>query len=77
MTSPTDVVIDAEPKAVPAPEPAKAVPTAPSSRWLVAVVGAVAVIALAVSVLLWQKLSRIQEQLARQSTKRVVQYPNP
>jgi uroporphyrin-III C-methyltransferase len=67
MTSPTDAVIDAEPKAVPAPEPAKAVPTAPSSRWLVAVVGAVAVIALAVSVLLWQKLSRIQEQLARQS----------
>jgi uroporphyrin-3 C-methyltransferase len=60
-------VIDAETKAVPAPEPAKAVPTAPSSRWLVAVVGAVAVIALAVSVLLWQKLSRIQEQLARQS----------
>jgi uroporphyrin-3 C-methyltransferase len=67
MTSPTDAVIDAETKAVPAPEPAKAVPTAPSSRWLVAVVGAVAVIALAVSVLLWQKLSRIQEQLARQS----------
>jgi uroporphyrin-3 C-methyltransferase len=32
-----------------------------------AVVGAVAVIALAVSMLLWQKLSRIQEQLARQS----------
>ena len=67
MTTPTDAVIDGEPKAVPAPEPAKAVPTAPSSRWLVAVVGAVAVIALAVSVLLWQKLSRIQEQLARQS----------
>ncbi len=67
MTSPTDAVIDAEPKAVPAPEPAKAVPTAQPSRWLVAVVGAVAVIALGVSVLLWQKLSRIQEQLARQS----------
>ena len=67
MTTSTDAVIDAETQAVPAPEPAKAVPTAPFSRWLVAVVGAVAVIALAVSVLLWQKLSRIQEQLARQS----------
>jgi uroporphyrin-3 C-methyltransferase len=67
MTTPTDAVIDGEPKAVPVPESAKAVPTAHPSRWLVAVVGAVAVIALVVSVLLWQKLSRIQEQLARQS----------
>jgi uroporphyrin-3 C-methyltransferase len=67
MTSPTDAVIDGEPKAVPVPEPATAVPTAQPSRWLVAVVGVVAVIALGVSVLLWQKLSRIQEQLARQS----------
>ena len=67
MTTPTDAVIDGEPKAVPVPEPAKALPTVHSSRWLVAVVGAVAVIALGVSVLLWQKLSRIQEQLARQS----------
>jgi uroporphyrin-3 C-methyltransferase len=67
MTTSTDAVIDGEPKAVPAPESAKAAPTAHSSRWLVAVVGAVAVIALGVSVLLWQKLSRIQEQLARQS----------
>jgi uroporphyrin-3 C-methyltransferase len=67
MTTSTDAVIDGEPKAKPAPEPAKALPTAQPSRWLVAVVGAVAVIALGVSVLLWQKLSRIQEQLARQS----------
>ena len=67
MTSPTDAVIDGKSKAVPVPESAKAVPTAQPSRWLVAVVGAVAVIALGVSVLLWQKLSRIQEQLARQS----------
>ena len=67
MTSSTDAVIDGEPKAVPVHEPAKAVPTAPLPRWLLALVGAVAVIALAVSVLLWQKLSRIQEQLARQS----------
>ncbi len=67
MSSSTDAVIDAEPKAVPAPESAKAVSIAHPSRWLVAVLGVVAVIALAVSVLLWQKLSRIQEQLARQS----------
>jgi uroporphyrin-3 C-methyltransferase len=67
MTTPTDAVIDGQPKAVPAPESAKAVLTAQPSRWLVAVLGAVAVIALAVSVLMWQKLSRIQEQLARQS----------
>jgi uroporphyrin-3 C-methyltransferase len=67
MTTPTDIVIDGESKAKPVPESAQAVPTAHPSRWLVVVVGAVAVIALAVSVLLWQKLSRIQEQLARQS----------
>jgi uroporphyrin-3 C-methyltransferase len=35
--------------------------------WLVGVVGALAVLALAVSVLLWQRISRMQEQLARQS----------
>jgi uroporphyrin-III C-methyltransferase len=67
MTTPTDAVIDGEPQAVPAPKSSQAVPTAHPSRRLLAVVGAVAVIALAVSVLLWQKLSRIQEQLARQS----------
>ena len=37
------------------------------SRLAIFLVAAVAVIALGVSVLLWQKLSRIQEQLARQS----------
>jgi uroporphyrin-3 C-methyltransferase len=73
MTTPTDAVIDGEPQALPAPESAKAVPTAHPSRWLLAVVGAVAVIALAVSVLLWQKLSRIQEQLARQSADTALQ----
>ncbi|PUE42591.1 uroporphyrinogen-III C-methyltransferase [Limnohabitans sp. Bal53] len=69
MTTSTDAVTDSEPKAMPAPESAKASPSATSSRWLVALVGAVAVIALAVSVVLWQKLSRIQEQLARQSAE--------
>ncbi len=67
MTTPIDAVIDGESQVLPASESAKAVPTVQPSRWLLAVVGAVAVIALAVSVLLWQKLSRIQEQLARQS----------
>ncbi len=37
------------------------------SRMAISCVAAVAVIALGVSLLLWQKLSRIQEQLARQS----------
>ena len=37
------------------------------SRLAISLVAAVAVIAFGVSVLLWQKLSRIQEQLARQS----------
>jgi uroporphyrin-3 C-methyltransferase len=69
MTTPTDAAFDGESKSKSVPESAQAVPTAHPSRWLVAVVGAVAVIALGVSVLLWQKLSRIQEQLARQSAE--------
>ncbi len=67
MTSPSDAAFDSEPKAPPGPEPAKTLPIAPSTRWLLALVGTVAAIALLVSVLLWQKLSHIQEQLARQS----------
>ena len=67
MTIPTEAVTDGEPKAKPVPESTQTVPTAHISRWLLAVVGAVAVVALAMSVLLWEKLSRIQEQLARQS----------
>jgi uroporphyrin-3 C-methyltransferase len=67
MTTPTDAALDGKSKAKPVPESTQKVPTAHPSRWLVAVVGAVAVIALLVAVLLWQKLSRIQEQLARQS----------
>ena len=43
------------------------------SRLAISLVAAVAVIALGVSVLLWQKLSRIQEQLARQSADTTVQ----
>jgi uroporphyrin-III C-methyltransferase len=58
---------------VPAVEPARADPRiggsapAPVSRGALYVFGLVAVLALGSSVLLWQKLSNIQEQLARQS----------
>jgi uroporphyrin-3 C-methyltransferase len=55
----------------PTPEMAASDRSAPKSvvhsRLAISLVAAVAVIALGVSVLLWQKLSRIQEQLARQS----------
>jgi uroporphyrin-3 C-methyltransferase len=67
MTSPIDAAFDGEPKAVPVTESPKAVGAALRSPWLMALLGAVAVIALGVSLLMWQKLSRIQEQLARQS----------
>lgn len=67
MTSPIDTAVDTPPKALPVTESPKALPSAWPPRWLVAVLGAVAVIALGVSLLMWQKLSRIQEQLARQS----------
>jgi uroporphyrin-3 C-methyltransferase len=67
MTSPIDTAINSETKARPVTESPKAVSAVLPPRWLVAVLGAVAVIALGVSLLMWQKLSRIQEQLARQS----------
>jgi uroporphyrin-3 C-methyltransferase len=67
MTSPIDIAINSETKALPVTESPKAVSAVLPPRWLVAVLGAVAVIALGVSLLMWQKLSRIQEQLARQS----------
>ena len=67
MTSPIDTAVDTPPKALPVTESPKALPSAWPPRWLVAVLGVVAVIALGVSLLMWQKLSRIQEQLARQS----------
>jgi uroporphyrin-3 C-methyltransferase len=67
MTSPIDTAINSETKALPVTESPKAVGAALPPRWLMALLGAVAVIALGVSLLMWQKLSRIQEQLARQS----------
>lgn len=59
--------VPAEPLSLEQPPPAALLPTVKSSRrWLrgVAVVAAVGLVA---SALLWQKLSTIQEQLARQS----------
>jgi uroporphyrin-3 C-methyltransferase len=67
MTTPTEAAFDGESKPKPQPESTQAEPNAHLSRWLLILVGAVAVIALLVAVVLWQKLSRIQEQLARQS----------
>lgn len=67
MTSPIDTAIGSEPMAQPVTDSPKALPSALPSRWLVIALGLVAVIALGVSLLMWQKLSRIQEQLARQS----------
>ena len=53
------------------PDPAvsaeAATPALPQRGWLIWVLGAVAVLALVLSVLLWQRLGRMQEQLARQS----------
>ena len=64
MTSPTEVAADARPAAEPV---LAAAPIAQRSWWVIAAVCVLAVLALMSSVLLWQKLSRIQEQLARQS----------
>jgi uroporphyrin-III C-methyltransferase len=51
-----------------APAPESAAPTAPALRpWKIWLALGVAAVALLVSVALWQKLARIQEQLARQS----------
>ncbi len=49
------------------PEPAVVPQRSPSGSWLVYGVALVAVLALVVGVLVWQKVSSMQEQLARQS----------
>ena len=61
--------------ALPEAAPVQVVPAAPksASRGLILSLGAVAVAALVVSGLLWQKLSSIQEMLARQSADTGVQ----
>lgn len=64
MTSPTEVASD--PRLATEPV-ATSTPTVQRSKLIVALVGALAVMAFLLSLFLWQKLSRIQEQLARQS----------
>ena len=44
-----------------------AVPVSPQRPWLIWALGAIAALALVISALLWQRLGRMQEQLARQS----------
>lgn len=56
-----------EPNAASAPPLGTVQPDMPMRSWLVWAVATLAVLALVVSVLLWQKVSRMQEQLARQS----------
>lgn len=53
-------------------QPVPATPTTPP-RWLVMILAALSLLALLVSGLLWQKLSSIQEQLARQSADTAAQ----
>ena len=50
-----------------------AIPAVQRSGWVVMLLGTLALLALLSSVFLWQKLSRIQEQLARQSADSGVQ----
>lgn len=61
MSQPTD-----SPATAPTP-PTEGLAPQRGSSWVLGLVGAVAVASLTSSVLLWQKLSSIQEQLARQS----------
>jgi uroporphyrin-III C-methyltransferase len=70
MTPPSADLPDAQPASEPLVSGA---PTAQRSAWLVIVLGALALLALVSSAFLWQKLSRIQEQLARQSADSGVQ----
>lgn len=66
MSLPPDTTASAPPAAVPTPPPDGAAPVR-GGGWAVPLAGTVAIASLASSVLLWQKLSGIQEQLARQS----------
>ncbi len=70
MTSPTDLVPDPQP---PAKASAPSTLGAKRSRLMLAVVAGLALLAFLSSLFLWQKLGRIQEQLARQSADAGVQ----
>jgi uroporphyrin-3 C-methyltransferase len=70
MTPPTADLPDAHPTGEPL---VSGVSTVQRSGWVVFFLGTLALLALLSSVFLWQKLSRIQEQLARQSADSGVQ----
>ncbi|WP_096699194.1 uroporphyrinogen-III C-methyltransferase [Polaromonas sp. AER18D-145] len=68
---------DSEPVPTPLPAPPAELPAAPAAagagrRWLLTT-GLVAVAGLVLSILLWQKLGNIQEELARRSTDSTAQ----
>ena len=66
-TAPVSANPTADPVSPPTAASAEPAATPPVARRLVLVLGGVALLALLLSVLLWQRLSAIQEQLARQS----------
>ncbi|WP_353237574.1 uroporphyrinogen-III C-methyltransferase [Limnohabitans sp.] len=70
MTPPSADLPDTQPASEPHVSGAN---TAQRSWWVLFLVGTLALLALLSSVFLWQKLSRIQEQLARQSADSGVQ----
>jgi len=70
MTPPSADLPDTQPASEPL---VSAAPAIQRSAWVVFLLGTLALLALMSSVFLWQKLSRIQEQLARQSTDSGVQ----
>lgn len=65
-SDPIPPVLSAQPEPVPMAPPAASVPQT-TSQPLVWISGALATVALASSVMLWQKVNGMQEQLARQS----------
>ena len=71
MTPPSADLPDTQPASEPLVS--GATPAVQRSGWVVILLGTLALLALLSSVFLWQKLSRIQEQLARQSADSGVQ----
>ena len=71
MTPPSADLPDTQPASE--PPVSGATPAVQRSGWVVMLLGTLALLALLSSVFLWQKLSRIQEQLARQSADSGVQ----
>ena len=71
MTTPSADLPDTQPASE--PRVSGAPPAAQRAGWVVFLLGALALLAVLSSFFLWQKLSRIQEQLARQSADSGVQ----